>query len=125
TPVATAPNIDTWYDIALNGENVKYSSLEDPYIKYQARKYGISNTIGIWYTGISWYQGPKSQTPTRKQIIDKALEINCREWWGAFAPSTTPPPRGKYIWPTELYNNYDYYLKKLSQLKTSYYKQKK
>lgn len=119
TLVATSPNIDTWYNVTLNGENVEFSSLEDEYFKYHARKYGISNTVGILYTGKKWYIGPNPELLTRERIIDKGLEMNCRDWWGAFVLTNDVPPGGKYVWPTNLDNGseFPYYLQKLADLK--------
>jgi hypothetical protein len=102
SPVATVPNIDSYCDATLNGEGVAFQSLDDPYIKYQVRKYGISNTVGLWITD----KKPRSITET--EIIDKLIEMNCRKWWNGYA------------FGQDFDSNFLYYLKKLAVLKQSY-----
>jgi len=104
TPVATVPNIDSYCDATLNCETVYFKSTDDPYIKYQVRKYGISNTIGLWI------RNKKPDDITKVEIIDAMLEMNCREWFNGyqFWKKTKPDPI------------YKYYLKKLEQLKQSH-----
>jgi len=76
SPVATIPNVDSYCDVTVYGEGVAFRSVKDPYVRYQVRKYGISNTIGIWLTD----NNPNSIGYA--EIVDAVIEMNCREWWG-------------------------------------------
>jgi hypothetical protein len=108
SPVATVPNIDSYCNATLNGEGVSFGSLDDPYIKYQVRKYGISNTIGLWKKG----KHPDSIRDT--EIIDAEIMMNCRRMWGGYVPVNEPPKDNKYRWNTSLdHTGWGYYLKKL------------
>jgi len=104
SPVSTVPNIDTYCDATLNCEGVNFKSVNDPYIKYQVRKYGISNTIGLWI------RDKKPSHITEKAIIDALLSMNGREWWNGYV-----------FWRTDKRNSaYGYYLKQLDLLKQAH-----
>jgi len=118
-PVATAPNIDSYCDATLNGEGVAFKSVNDPYVRYQVRKYGISNTIAMWKTG------PHPPSITYKDIIDATINMNGRKRWGGYVVTDEPPPRwaphfGKYVWPNQLNPDYKYYLQKLAEQELKY-----
>lgn len=111
-PTATSPNIETYCDAVLDGEGIEFNSIDDPYIKYHVRKYGISNTVALWKTG----KHPKSITD--KQITDALIKMNGRKDWGGFVVTATPPPdwpphNGKYVWANIMQDDYLYYLKML------------
>jgi hypothetical protein len=110
SPVATLPNVDTYCDVTVNGEGVAVKTHKDPYVQYQVRKYGISNTVGVWYNArkseLNW-----------KDRIDAILEMNCRRHWGSYVPTDKPPPDNKYVWSTKQDAGYRYYFKKLEELK--------
>ena len=116
TPVATIPNVDSYCDAVVTGENVAFNDLNEPYINYQVRKYGISNTQGIWYIGTH------PEQITRRQIIDKVIAMNGREWWGAFVNVKNLPPNNTYVWPANINNGteFPYYLQSLENLKQMY-----
>lgn len=119
SPVATAPNIDSYCTATLNGERVAFTSFDDPYVQYQVRKYGISNTVALWKAG----KHPPSIT--YKDIIDATINMNGRKRWGGYVVTDEPPPRwaphfGKYVWPTQLYPDYKYYLERFKLSKKAY-----
>jgi len=117
SPVGTVPNIDSYCTATLNGEGVPFESFEEPYVKYQVRKYGISNTIGLWKKG-------RHPSSLDKYIIDAELEMNCRKTWGSYVPIKEPPPNNKYTWRTNIDGGYYYYRRRLAQLRDIYHKQK-
>lgn len=106
-------------DATLNGKAVAFKSVNDPYVRYQVRKYGISNTIGLWKKG----KHPGSITD--KEIVDAEVKMNCRKTWGSYVPLKSPPPDNKYVLGTKQDGGYFYYRKKLIQWKNNYYKQKR
>lgn len=118
SPVATVPNIDVYCDATLNGEGVAFRSVNDPYIRYQVRKYGISNTIALWKTG------PHPSSITYKDIIDATMTMNGRKRWGGYVLTKKPPPRNRYVWPTKLSPDYMHYLEQLEKLKSAHQLQK-
>lgn len=106
SPVATVSNIDSYCDATLNGEKVAFYSVNEPYIKYQVRKYGISNTIGLWIPD------KKPEYITQTEIIDKLIEMNCRQWWNG------------YSFSRKFDSSFLYYLKQVASLKQRYLRQK-
>jgi hypothetical protein len=122
-PTGTVPNIDTYCDVTVTGEGIPFKSFDDPYVLYCVKKYGISNTVGVWY---------RHQVPTYisdKDIIEAVLKMNCRELMGEFVVTREPPPKwsphfGKYVWPTKLDPIYQYYLQKLREKQQEYYADK-
>ena len=104
TPVSTIPNVDTYCDATLYGEGVPFKSVNVSYVRYQVRKYNISNTVGIWLTD----QKPSDITP--EEIADAIINMNCRDMWG------DATFHGKFD------NRYLRYLVRLKQLKLDYYK---
>jgi len=118
SPVATMPNVDTYCDATINGENVAFKSFDEPYMKYQLKKYGISNTIALW----AW--GPHPDSINRHNIIDEMLKMNGRyHWWGGgYVPTDKPPPGGKYVWESDFDKPFLYYLERLENIKKNYNK---
>jgi hypothetical protein len=116
--VATAPNIDTYCDITLYGENIPFKSVDDPYVRYQVRKYGISNAIAIWVPG------PHPDSITTKDMIDAMLKMNGRYfWWGEGGLRTgQPPPNNWKVQPGPMFR---YYMGELEKIKQSYRSRKK
>ena len=110
SPVATLPNVDTYCDITVNGEGVAVDTDKDPYVQYQVRKYGISNTVSIWYDA-------QKSSLSRKDRIDAIIEMNGRRYWGSYVPTKEPPPDNKYVWSTRQDGGYRYYFNKLEELK--------
>jgi hypothetical protein len=102
SPVATAPNVDCYCTITLNGEGVKFKDANDPYVRYQVRKYGISNTVGSWIT----YSTPKVLTP--RQIIDAHIKMNGRMWYSEYDLTMVNP------------KDFLYYRTQLAQLRKSH-----
>jgi len=115
TSVSTVPSIDSYCDATINGEGVSFHSLDDPYIKYQVRKYGISNTVGIWRA-----DGKHPESITYKNIIDTLLLMNGRLEAHAWVPVYEPPSNNKYRWGNGMDKKYMYYLEKLSKLINAY-----
>jgi hypothetical protein len=111
--VATMPQVDTYCDATLNGENVPFTSFNDPYIRYQVRKYGISNTVALWKPG----PGPYAEN--EQPVIDALLSLHgrIRYWAGvtALEPTVTKPQ----IWHSDIDKNYRYYLRRLLYQKQS------
>lgn len=107
-PVAAAPNIDSYCTATLNGEGVPFDSTEDPYIRYEVRKYGISNTIGMWRPS-----GTHPASITYKEIADAVIKMNCRQE----SHSWMIMQNDKYRWSSGLADQYLYYLDKLETLK--------
>ena len=102
SPVATMPNIDAYCDVTLSGEGVAFNSVNDPYVRYQVRKYGISNNVAMWKPG------PHPDSITDKDIIDAILAMNGRERC--------------WVRDVKLTDRYKYYLKRLEDVKKSYLK---
>lgn len=118
-PTGTVPNIDTYCDVTVNGEGIPFKSFNDPYLLYCVKKYGISNTVGIWYRNMV----PASVK--HKDIIDAIFKMNCRDLMGAFVVTDEPPPAraphfGKYVWPKQLYPFYKHYIQKLAEQELKY-----
>ena len=110
SPVGTVPNIDSYCDVTLNGEGIPFKSVNDTYIKYQVRKYGISNTIALWDR---WRAQPDYITD--KQVTDALLAMNGRQLWGAHAFWRRANPDA----------NYRYYMERLAALQRAYYQAQK
>ncbi len=119
SPVATVPNVDVYCDATVNGEGIAFESVDDPYVRYQVRKYGISNTIALWEAG----RHPNSIT--YKDIVDATIKMNGRKSWGGFIVTREPPPGNKYVWPIKLDPEYLYHLEQLEKLKQAYQTTKK
>lgn len=112
--VAPMPNVESNCDLVLFGENVPFESFNDPYINYQVRKYGISNTVA------TWKRDKHPDSITERDIIDKILSMNGRERWGGYIKTKTPPENNKYKWPKRLNESYNYYLMRLETLKKQF-----
>ena len=110
-PFDIVPNVDVYASITLTGENVPFQSVDDPYVKYAVRKYGISNTVGMWVLG----KHPDTISP--QSILDAEISMNCRKRWGSYIPIDKAPDNNKYKWGTKIDGGYSYYLKKLAILK--------
>ncbi len=110
--VTTAPNIDAICDYVLYGEGVPFRDFNDPYIQFQVRKYGISNTIGM----IKADKKPKSITT--EQIYGQMLEINNRErWWAHYRVDS----KGNPVWPKTPPDDILQYYQKLNDRQEQYY----
>lgn len=109
SPVGTRPNIDSYCDATLNGEGISFKSVNDTYIKYHVRKYGISNNIALWDR---WRAQPDYITD--KEVIDALLAMNGRQFWGAHAFWRRVNPDV----------NYRYYMERLALLEQAYRTQK-
>jgi len=119
TPVSTIPNVDTYSDVTMSGENVLFESISDPYMKYQVRKYGISNTIAVMAPG------RQTKGMSKKEYIDIMLALNGRYfWWIPLFRNQTYQSKTK-IWNTSADSNYIYYLGQLEKLKKAYMGKKK
>ena len=103
----------------LNGENVKFTDLDDKYINYNVKKYGISNTIAMWKTG------PHPKNITRRDIIDKIISINARERMWGYLIETKRISGTRYHWPTNLNLEYDYYIMMLDLYRSNYIKSRR
>ena len=116
SPVATVPNIDSYCDATLNGEGVAFRSVNDPYVQYQVKKYGISNTVAFWK------QGPHPDFITKKNITEAIIRMNgrMRRHLDAGLPK---PLQMQYIWPVRLGTEYRYYLDLLEENKRLYLKE--
>ncbi len=109
-PVSPAPNIDSYCTATLNGENVPFKMVDDPDIWYTVRKYGISNTIGMWVVPKS-EQLPKSIT--HYDIIDAVIGMNGRQ--AAYTGKVYKCKKRECIyWGHGMGGRYCYYLKKLA-----------
>lgn len=119
SPVATTPNVDSYCTATLNGEGVSIKSVNDPYVKYQVRKYGISNTIALWLAS-------KKKRPsyiTDRDVIDAIIAMNGRAYSWGYVAVNEPPKSGKYNWGDGLGStSYRYYLKRIAPLKEAYYR---
>ena len=111
--VATMPQVDTYCDATLNGENIPYKSFTDPYIRFQVKKYGISNTVALWKPGPGPYQDGDPM------IVDAVLSMNgrIRYWSGVVGNQTT----GKQAptWIGDINQSYRYYLSRLHEKRVS------
>jgi len=117
TPVSTVPNIDTYCDATLAAEGYYFKSFDEPYMKYQLRKYGISNTIAIIAPGKNLVGFDK------KWLVDEMLKINGRWfWWGEGVRTGRPPPN---FWKTKPGPEFQYYMTQLEKLEKSYRDRKK
>jgi hypothetical protein len=103
SPVATVPNIDSYCDATLNGEGVAFRSVNDPYVKYQVKKYGISNTVALWKPG------PHPDSITHKDITEAIIQMNGRKRWHGSAKT-----------PVRLGAEYRYYLNLLEESKKKF-----
>jgi hypothetical protein len=99
--------------MTLNGEGVPVESLKDPYVQYQIRKYGISNSIALWE------MVPYPKHIGYKNALDALLKMNGRERWGFF-PAKPTPKDNMYIWPTQMPSNLQYYFDKMKILEQEY-----
>jgi hypothetical protein len=104
TPVGTSPPVDSYCDSVLNGENIPFQSLDDPYVKYHVRKYGISNTVALWKPG----SHPESISD--RAILDALLAMQGREryWFD-----------GSFDSYRQLSPDYRYYLEQLNKLENT------
>ncbi|HQL55814.1 MAG TPA: hypothetical protein PLQ87_13985, partial [Phycisphaerae bacterium] len=112
-PVGVLPNTDTYCDVVLCGEGVESHAVDEPYVRYRVRKYGISNTVGMWcckIEGISW--------PER---LRATLAMNCRMRWGSYVPMREPPPNNRYTWNTKLDWWYVQYRRALREVEERYH----
>lgn len=114
SPVATTPNIETYCDVVITGENVLVSSLDDPYIRYQVRKYGISNTVGTWL----WPTVP-SRCASWKPCIDALIKIN----GGGLSWSQRTIVDGRYVWSDGQTSYFKYYRSKIAAVRQRHLKQ--
>jgi hypothetical protein len=114
SPVATVPNIDSYCDATLNGEGVAFRSVNDSYVQYQVKKYGISNTVAFWK------QGPHPDFITKKNITEAIIRMNGRMRLHRSAKSPSKNPYGRYIWPVTVGAGYSYYLGLLERQKRIY-----
>jgi hypothetical protein len=96
-PTATVPNVDSYCDVTLYGEGVAFDSVDDPYVRYQVRKYGISNSVAMWKPG------PHPGSITDNEIIDAILAMNGRERY--------------WVTDIRLSDRYKYYLERLETMK--------
>ncbi len=110
-PFDIVPNVDVYTTITLTGENVPFQSVDDAYVKYAVRKYGISNTVGMWIVG------KHPDTINYKSIVDTEISMNCRKMWGSYTPIDKAPNNNKYEWGTKIEGGYLYYLQKLEILR--------
>ena len=111
SPVATAPNIDTYCDVTIYGEKVPLETLNDPYLRYQVRKYGISNTVGTWL----WH----SARPRRiswQACVDAMVRMNCR----GLSWSHMKIVGGRYVWSDGLTSYFRYYRMRIAELERRY-----
>lgn len=106
TLVSTIPNVDTYCDITHYGEGVSFSSVDEPYIKYQINKYNISNTVGVWMR----HEGEQPSDISDNEITDAIINMNCRDWWNGYA-------YWRRITPDR---SYSYYLDRLKELQWAY-----
>jgi hypothetical protein len=90
-PNATMPNVDVYCSVVIYGESVPVYTLNDPYVLYQIRKYGISNAVGYWYCMTT---RERKNNLTINQCMDKSLEMNCR---GYSFSSMIPNPNTNLI----------------------------
>ena len=104
---ATMPQVDTYCDATLNGENVPFTSYNDPYIQYQVRKYGISNTVALWKPG----PGPYKEN--ERSMIDAVLNMHGRIRYWAGVTAVEPTAKHPQIWQSDIDENYRYYLRRL------------
>jgi probable HAF family extracellular repeat protein len=70
----TAPNIDSYSDMTLNGENLAFTSANDSNVLYHVKKEGISNTIAFWKPG----PNPFSYWPL---VVDEILKLGAKIRW--------------------------------------------
>jgi hypothetical protein len=117
-PVATAPNIDSYCTATLYGEGVPFDSVDDSYVKYQVRKYGISNTVGMWRYDM------KPSSITYEEITDAILRMNGREMAYGWVPLDEPPKTNQYTWGSGFNERYSYYAQKLTELQREYKKRR-
>jgi hypothetical protein len=112
--VAAVPNIDSYCTATLNGEGVTVTGPNDPYVRYQVRKYGISNTVAIWY----YDKRPASFTYT--DLVDAVLAMNGRMLAYGGVAVLAPPKDNKYVWYGGAHPEYRDYLKKLSTFRKAH-----
>lgn len=114
SPVATAPNIDTYCDVTIYGEKVPFETLDDPYLRYQVRKYGISNTVGTWL----WHSARPRRIPWQA-CVDAMVRMNCR----ALSWSQMKVVAGRYVWSDGMTSYFRYYRTRIAGLKRWYRQQ--
>lgn len=115
--VATMPHVDTYCDATLYGENIAFTSFIDPYLRYQVRKYGISNTVALWKPG------PGPYTENERPVIEAVLNMHGRIRYWAGISALEPTSKQPQIWPSDINENYRYYLRRLRSQKQSRYSQ--
>jgi len=104
---STTPNLESYCTMTLTGEGVKFKDANDPYVQYQVRKYGISNTVGSWIT----YSTP--DVLTTRQITDALIKMNGRIWYS------------EYDFTQKKSTDFAYYLQQLETLRQAYLFQSK
>jgi hypothetical protein len=110
---ATMPNVDAYCDATLNGENVPYTSFNDPYIRFHVKKYGISNTVALWKPG------PGPYTENERPVIDAVLNMNGRVRYWAGVSNSEAAEQQPPIWISGINADYHYYLHRLLLQKQS------
>jgi len=89
TALMAIPNIDALADFTLYAEYFKFTDFNDPYIKSQVRKYGISNTIGM-------IKPDRRPDISQSEIADRMLKMHNRERWRAHLYQNA---EGQVVWP--------------------------
>ncbi|MBP7747410.1 MAG: hypothetical protein KA383_14930 [Phycisphaerae bacterium] len=117
TPTATMPNVDTYCDATIFGEGVTFKSVEDPYVRYQVRKYDISNTVAYWLYGRN---GKPPEGITWEQCVDALVAMNGRGLSYSSVAVHEPPRNNKYVWGDGNTGRYRYYLGKLAPVRAAY-----
>jgi hypothetical protein len=118
TPTAVMPNVDTYCDATFFGEGVPFTGVDDPYVRFQVRKYGISNTVACWmYYGT---KGAPNGNLTWRQCVDAVVRMNGRDLCFSSVSVHEPPPNNRYIWGDGAGGRHDYYLQKLLPLRQAY-----
>lgn len=108
SPVAISPNIESYCDLVINGENVPFKSVKDPYVQFLVRKYHISNTLGIWL----YFQAKPANIPWQ-DCVDEIIRMNCR----LLSYSFMTIQNDQYVWQDGMTSYYSYYRPKLENLK--------
>jgi len=112
---AAIPNIGAYCNIVLMGEGIPVHSLDDDYLNYQVRQYGISNSIGIWLSG-----SRDTSRITRQQVTNKMLEIFGHELAWASAPVLSASLQAYPRWGSGMTPYYTYYKTQLEKLRRDY-----
>lgn len=118
TPTATMPNVDTYCDATVFGEGVAFAAVDDPYVRFQVRKYGISNTVAYWL-----YRSADGKVPrglTWQQCVDALVRMNGRDLTFSHVAVHEAPKDNKYVWDDGMTNYHRYYLERLAPVKREY-----